>query len=51
MSIRKRDIRVFVLGLLTAIVIEFFWNWDQNIQAMKDGYRDGYNAGKIESEN
>ena len=51
MNIGKRDIKVFALGLLTAIVIDFVWNWNQNMQDMKDAYNEGYNDARIESDN
>jgi len=50
-DISKRDIRVFVLGLLTTVVIDFVWNWNQNIQDMKDGFNEGYNDARTESGN
>ena len=42
-DIRKRDIQFFAIGLLTAVVIDFAWNWNQHIKAMKDWVGDNYN--------
>lgn len=51
MNIRKRDIKFFVFGLLTAIVIDVVWNWNQSIQDFMRGFNDGPNNAKIESDN
>ena len=43
MNISKRDIKFFVAGLIAAMIISFIWDWEKNIQDMKDGYSAGYN--------
>ncbi|REE05648.1 hypothetical protein [Marinoscillum furvescens] len=41
MKITKRDVKCFVLGFLTLLVIEFAWNWNDHVESFKEGYRAG----------
>ena len=38
MKITKRDIKFFILGIVSVFVIETVWNWPENLQAFKDGW-------------
>ena len=44
MNITSRDIKFFVLGLFTCLIIEFVWNWDENIKEGKAAYEEGVKA-------
>jgi hypothetical protein len=41
-TITKRDVRVFFLGILTILFLELVLNWEENVKAMKEGYKAGY---------
>ena len=40
-KITKRVVKFFIVGVITFLVISFVWDWDNNVQAFKDGYNDG----------
>ena len=37
-NITKRDVKFFIAGVITFLVISFVWDWENNIQSFKDGY-------------
>jgi len=45
-KITKRDVRVFILGILTVLFLEFVLNWEENVKAMKESYKEGYEAAR-----
>lgn len=47
-NITKRDIKVFILGMLTFLCLQIAFNWDETIGAFVSGVKDGY---KQEQEN
>ncbi len=52
MKITGRDVKFFLLGVLTIFVINTIMDWEGAKKSFKDGYNDGYNGyHKIESEN
>ena len=40
-NITKRDLKVFILGILTALAIGFIINWEDNMADIKDGTKQG----------
>jgi hypothetical protein len=42
MKITSREIKFFVLGLLTSLIIDFVWNWSENMQIGKEAFKEGY---------
>lgn len=44
MKITKRDIKFFILGLLSFFIIETALSWNNVKKEIKQGYTDGYNA-------
>lgn len=46
LNITKRDIKFFILGIISLIIIQFICDWNHNIKDIKQGFKDGYNAGK-----
>lgn len=38
MKITKRDVKVFILGMLAMFIIAALWDWPENLQAFKDGW-------------
>ena len=41
MKITSREIKFFVLGLLTSLIIDFVWNWSENMKEGKEAYEQG----------
>ena len=41
MKITSREIKFFVLGLLTSLIIDFVWNWNENMQSGKEAFKQG----------
>jgi len=41
MKITKRDIKVFLLGMLTFLLLETVFYWDEAVADFKEGFRDG----------
>jgi len=39
-KITGRDLKFFFLGVLTIILIDMVWDWDNNIKSIKEGYND-----------
>lgn len=37
-KITKRDIRAFFLGIIVFILINFFWNFEENVKDFRDGF-------------
>lgn len=48
LNITKRDIKFFFLGVLTLIFIDLIINWEENKQAIIEGFNDGYNSARTE---
>jgi len=45
-KITKRDVRVFFLGILTVLFLEMVLNWKENVKAIEEAYKEGYEAAK-----
>ena len=45
-KITKRDVKFFIAGVIAFLIFSFIWDWDNNVQAFKDGYN---GARKIET--
>ncbi|MGB7841628.1 MAG: hypothetical protein WBL21_02475 [Salinimicrobium sp.] len=43
-DIKARDIKFFILGLLTAFIFAVIYDWDNNKKAFKEGYEAGRHA-------
>ncbi|MGL4519498.1 MAG: hypothetical protein ACRCUJ_07435 [Phocaeicola sp.] len=41
MKITKRDVYVFLLGMLTWMSVELIYDWENNVKDMKRGWEDG----------
>ncbi len=41
-NISKRDVKVFLLGMLTMFLIEVALDWRGSVEDFKRGFRDGY---------
>ena len=41
--ITKRDVIFFLSGLITMLLIELIWDWNNNVAAIKKGFHDGLN--------
>ena len=37
-KISKRDVKIFLLGVLTMFLIELAFDWKEAVQGFKDGY-------------
>jgi len=48
-GITKRDLRVFLLGMLAMFVIELVADWRGNVEAFKKGFREGSESVKKEN--
>ena len=44
MKISKRDIKVFILGLLTAFLKSIIFEWGNELDDFKRGFMDGING-------
>ena len=40
LKITKRDVKFFIAGVIAFLIFSFVWDWDNNVQAFKDGYKD-----------
>lgn len=40
-SIKKKDVKVFALGFIAAIVINVLSDWDGSVESLKEGYAAG----------
>ncbi len=40
-NISKRDVKIFLLGVLTMFLIELAFSWEVAVQGFKDGYNYG----------
>ena len=38
MNITKRDIKFFLIGIVTILLVDTLWNWEERKQAFKDGW-------------
>jgi hypothetical protein len=45
-KITKRDVFFFFTGILTLFFLDIIFNWEEAIHVVKEGYRNGYEAGK-----
>jgi hypothetical protein len=50
MKITKRDVRFFIIGIVTAMLVGFFWDLDNNIKAFKDGFEAGRSDAQVEAD-
>lgn len=39
--VTKRDIKFFLLGIAAMLIIDFVWNWEENMRRGKDAYEQG----------
>ncbi len=39
-KITSRDIRFFILGIVSFFVIDIIWNWDEAVEAFNRGQQD-----------
>ena len=46
MKITKRDIKFFFLGIVTMIILDFAWNWDERMQEGKEAWKEGVEDAK-----
>jgi len=46
MKITKRDIKFFVIGLFTMLIIESIYDWEATKQAAKEGWEAGMSRAK-----
>jgi hypothetical protein len=44
MKIKKRDILFFTLGIVTWFIVNIFWNWEENVNGFKQGFKAGMEA-------
>ena len=44
MKFTKRDVKIFIAGVVTFMIINIAWNWEDNLQDFKDGYNDARNV-------
>ena len=42
MNVTKRDVKFFLIGVVTTLLLAFFWDLDNNIKDFKDGFNAGY---------
>jgi hypothetical protein len=38
-KITKRDVKFFLLGVLTLLLVDLVWDWDRNVKAFKEGWK------------
>ena len=50
-KISLRDIFFFFMGLMTFLVIELIWDWDNNVMAFKEGMDGARESTAIENKN
>jgi len=43
-KITKRDLGFFFIGVVVMILINLFWNWEENVKDFKEGFEEGYNS-------
>jgi len=41
-QINKRDIKIFLLGMLAMFAIITAYDWENNLEAFKNGFESGY---------
>lgn len=46
MNVTKRDVKVFLLGMLAMFLILLAYDWDEFVQGLKSGYSKGINEAK-----
>ena len=39
-TINNRDLKFFLIGILTIIIIDLVWDWKNNLNNFKEGYND-----------
>ncbi len=49
MNITKRDVKFFIFGVLTVLIINTIMNWEDHKKSFKEGFNDGYNNTRIDS--
>jgi hypothetical protein len=50
MNFNKRDVKFFIFGCLTVIVLNTVLDWQEHLKSFSDGFSSGYNSTKINSE-
>ncbi len=45
-NITKRDVKYFLLGVLTMFLIELAFNWKDFVNGFNEGFNNGYNSVK-----
>ena len=50
-KITKREIIAFFIGIVFCFIIDMIFNWNENINDFKKGFKDGYNDVKTEKLN
>ena len=38
MKITKRDIKFFFFGVLATFIVDLIWNWNEHVEAFKEGW-------------
>lgn len=44
MKISKQNWKRFFIGVFTVIVINLIWDWEENIESFKKGFKAGYES-------
>ncbi|MBN2883773.1 MAG: hypothetical protein JXN10_09605 [Clostridia bacterium] len=47
-KITKRDLLFFLIGIGFMILLNLFWNWEENVKDFKEGFEEGYNSVRTE---
>lgn len=40
-SITRRDLKFFILGILATFILITIYDWEENVESFKKGYHDG----------
>mgnify|MGYP000226299765 CR=1 FL=1 len=43
MKIKKRDVKAFILGAVTILMVDLILNWNEITEAAKEGFMKGLN--------
>ena len=46
MKITKRDIKFFLMGFVTMLILDFALNWNEYTTDMKRGFSEGYESAR-----
>jgi hypothetical protein len=44
MKIKKRDLFIFILGVVTWVIVDMALNWEQTVKDFEQGFKDGIEA-------